>query len=74
MDAAGLANLIGSVGFPIVIAGYVVMRLDATLDKQSEVLTRLSVMLDERLPHLDIDLGKLHYTCKPTEREEKGEK
>lgn len=67
---AGIGNLIGSVGFPIVIAGYVVMRLDATLDKQSEVLTRLAVMLDERLPHLDIDLGKLHYTCKPAENKE----
>lgn len=34
------------------------MRLDATLDKQSDVLTRLTVMLDERLPHIDLKDGK----------------
>lgn len=56
MDASTMsaaANLIGSVGFPVVIAGYLIMRLDATLDKQSDVLTRLAVMLDERLPKGD---------------------
>lgn len=71
MDAANLANLIGSVGFPIVIAGYLIMRLDQTLDKQSDVLTRLAIMLDERLPHVDIDLGRIQYTCKPVEHEQK---
>lgn len=71
MDAAGIANLVGSVGFPIVIAGYLIMRLDQTLDKQSDVLTRLAIMLDERLPHVDIDLGRIQYTCKPVEHEQK---
>ncbi len=52
IDAAALANLVGSVGFPVVIAGYLIIKLDKTIDKQSEVLTRLAVMLDERLPHL----------------------
>lgn len=65
MDAAGIANLIGSVGFPVVVAGYLIMRLDATLDKQSDVLTRLTVMLDERLPHIDIEVGQNRYICKP---------
>lgn len=65
MDAAGIANLIGSVGFPVVVAGYLIMRLDATLDKQSDVLTRLTVMLDERLPHIDIEIEKKSYVCKP---------
>ena len=71
MDAAGIANLVGSVGFPIVIAGYLIMRLDQTLDKQSDVLTRLAIMLDERLPEVDIDLGRMQYTCKPMEHEQK---
>lgn len=54
MDAGtmnGLGNLIGSVGFPVVIAGYLVMRLDATLDRLTAEITRLAVLLDERLPH-----------------------
>lgn len=53
MDAStmtGVGHLIGSVGFPVVIAGYLVMRLDATLDKLTAEITRLSVLLDERLP------------------------
>ena len=47
---AGIGNLIGSVGFPVVIAGYLVMRLDATLDRLTSEITRLSVLLEERLP------------------------
>lgn len=70
MDVPALANLIGSVGFPVVIAGYLIMRLDATLDKQSDVLTRLTVMLDERLPHIEVDIGTKRYTCKPTDEKE----
>lgn len=46
----GISNLIGAVGFPVVIAGYLVMRLDATLDRLTGEITRLSVLLDERLP------------------------
>lgn len=63
MDAPTIANLIGSVGFPVVVAGYLIMRLDATLDKQSDVLTRLTVMLDERLPHIDLENRRL--ICRP---------
>lgn len=70
MDVPALANLIGSVGFPVVIAGYLIMRLDATLDKQSDVLTRLTVMLDERLPHIEVDFGTKRYTCRPTDERE----
>lgn len=66
MDAPTIANLIGSVGFPVVVAGYLIMRLDATLDKQSDVLTRLTVMLDERLPHIDLEIGQTRYTCRPS--------
>ena len=68
MGAAGIANLIGSVGFPVVVAGYLIMRLDATLDKQSDVLTRLTVMLDERLPHIDLEIGKSRYICTPKDK------
>lgn len=50
MDAQNFASMISSVGFPIVIAGYLVMRLDATLDRLTSEITRLSVLLDERLP------------------------
>lgn len=74
MDAAAIANLVGSVGFPIVIAGYLIMRLDATLDKQSDVLTRLTVMLDERLPHINLDVGGSRYICRPTLDDTKGGK
>lgn len=64
MDAPTIANLIGSVGFPVVVAGYLIMRLDATLDKQSDVLTRLTVMLDERLPKIDIEPSR-RLICHP---------
>lgn len=64
MDAPTIANLIGSVGFPVVVAGYLIMRLDATLDKQSDVLTRLTVMLDERLPKIDIEPAR-RLICHP---------
>lgn len=74
MDAAAIANLVGSVGFPVVVAGYLIMRLDATLDKQSDVLTRLTVMLDERLPHVNLEVGGSRYICRPTLEENKGGK
>lgn len=51
MDMQNAAALVSSVGFPVVIAGYLVMRLDATLDRLTTEITRLAVLLDERLPH-----------------------
>lgn len=50
MDVTNWAAAVSSVGFPVVIAGYLIMRLDATLDKLTTEITRLAVLLDERLP------------------------
>lgn len=51
MDAQNMASLISSVGFPVVVAGYLIMRMDATMDRLAAEITRFSVLLDERLPH-----------------------
>ena len=50
MDTQNIASLISTVGFPIAIAGYLIMRVDTTMDKLTAEITRLSILLDERLP------------------------
>lgn len=50
MDASAISGMIASVGFPVAVASYLILRLDATLDKLTGEILRLSILLDERLP------------------------
>ena len=42
------ANLIANVGFPIVISLYFMFRMEKTLDKNTQAMEKLTIIIQER--------------------------
>ena len=55
MDVAGLTQLIGSVGFPIVMCGYMMLSNNKTLEKLTDVISNNTNILTRVLEHLGLD-------------------
>lgn len=55
MDVAGLTQLIGSVGFPIVMCGYMMLSNNKTLEKLADVISNNTNILTRVLEHLGLD-------------------
>jgi len=49
MDLEGIIKLISSVGFPIVVAGYLLLQTSPLLKKVNESLTKLIALIESKL-------------------------
>lgn len=55
MDVNALTQLIGSVGFPIVMCGYMMLSNNKTLEKLTEVISNNTNILSRVLERLGLD-------------------
>lgn len=55
MDINALTQLIGSVGFPIVMCGYMMLSNNKTLEKLTDVISNNTNILSRVLEHLGLD-------------------
>lgn len=55
MDINALTQLIGSVGFPIVMCGYMMLSNNKTLEKLTDVISNNTTMLSRVLERLGLD-------------------
>lgn len=55
MDVNAITQLIGSVGFPIVMCGYMMVSNNKTLERLSEVISNNTTILSRVLERLGLD-------------------
>lgn len=55
MNIEILTDLINNVGFPIVVCGYVMIKLNKTVEKNTEATNNLVLLVTKMLGHLHND-------------------
>lgn len=54
MDYTVISQLIGSLGFPIVVCGYVLVRLNKTVEENTKSTNQMVALMRQVLEHLQI--------------------
>ena len=54
-DISMLTDLINNVGFPIVVCGYVMVKLNKTVEKNTEATNNLVLLVTRLLDHTHMD-------------------
>ena len=60
MDYTVISQLIGSLGFPIVVCGYVLVRLNKTVEENTKSTNQMVALMRQVLEHLQIPVEEHH--------------